>query len=69
MTLFLTWGRRNVKEHFSGLAREFDGQIKEATVREAENVTRWPSLGSKSYFSTEAVVLLLHALRLISRYY
>lgn len=33
------WGRRKVKEQFSGIAREFDRQIKEATMREA--VCEW----------------------------
>lgn len=68
--------KTNVKEQFRELVRELDGQIKEATMRVArvnekgrQNVIERPSLGCKSYSGTEAVMLLLHALRLSSRYY
>lgn len=68
--------KRNVKEQFRELVRGLDGQIKEATVRVAranekgkQNMMERPSLGCKSYFGTEAAVLLLHALRLSSRFF
>lgn len=65
-------GRKGAVHRTSWLDRQIKGstmRVARANEKGKQNMTAGPSLGCKSYFGTEAVVLRLHALRLSTRFY